>query len=327
MMNSRPTDPPEASPDIAERAAATRAWLDVFGASALEPHGDLLTAVTHEAQRRHWTVRLEIGHAVTGDVELDPEGHLTSREYADVSAALAQIVLTFVRREQDAGMRLCPRRGPPLVYGFPLPATSSGQLGSAEGIQTMFTRLARGYRFEPQGETLSTDGGTLTYRQEAYTLALTVRRIQDRKNFVYTGLLTRHFTDGSTLTHALPVLEKNEYSNRYENRQWRDHAELFIGDIARAAAYVSLPDEDGWSYGHVTRLHAGKGTGFISNVRAERIFFRQDQLTDARWRPEVGSRVRFHCANVMQSQDHRATPYRALNITQVDSHVTLHEFV
>lgn len=328
-MTARPAALPEdPHPALTERAAATRAWLDLFGPSALEPHGDLLTAVTHETQRRRWTVRLDIGSVISGDIELAPDEHMTSRGYTDVTAALTQIVLDFVRMEQDAGMPLYPRRGPPLYFGGPLaPANDhSGQLGHAAGIQAMFARLAKGYRFEPQDETLPPDGGTLTYRKEAYTLDLTARRIQDRRGFVYSGLLTRHFRHGGTLTHALPVLEDNKYSQQFENRHWRDSAVLFVGDVAQAAHYVSLPDENGWSYGRVTQLHAGKGTGFISNVRAEHIYFHQDQLTNTTWRPEVGSRVRFHCANVVQSQVHRVTAYRAPEVTQVDSRVALHEF-
>lgn len=321
-MNAQHPSVPES-----ERAAAQQAWLELFGHTALDPHGDLMTAVTQEIQRRNWKLRLEIGRTVSGDIELNPDTSMVGHECADAVAAAAHIVMDMARTEKELGMPLYPRRGPPLYFRGPLaPSSRSGKPGAA-GIQMMLDRLAKGYGFGQCEETLSEDGGTLTYRKEAYILQVDVKHVQARSNFTYSGQLTRCFRDGSTLRHMLPVLEKNEYAKEVQNRHWRDNPELFLGDLKTAAQYVSLPSEDGWCYGRVKQWHSGDGIGFISNISAERIFFRQKHLIDANWLPEPGSPVRFRCADVKQSQEGRITAYRATDISAVDQQVTLREFV
>ena len=311
---------PALPPALRERAEATAAWLETFGELALDPSGDLLLAVSHELRQRGWSMQLDIGNSVTGKLDIDGDED-DSKTHTDVAAAMAWRLLNAERARRRAAVPALPRRRLSFAGWQSPQQVAAGPHGGAEKVQGLFNRLAKGYGFGPGEGTFTEGGGTRTYRQDGFTLELTAQGEQARpgRRFVYSGLLTRHFSgDAPPLTHALPVGENSQYSGQFENRHWRESTELFAGDLAQAVTYINVPDEDGWAHGHVAKLHAGQGTGFIRNHSAERIRFHQDALTPLDWLPTVDHPVRFRCANVVQSSARRPSAYRALSVAPVD---------
>lgn len=200
------------------------------------------------------------------------------------------------------------------------PQQLAGGPHGGERILTLFDRLAHGYGFNEGSGAFDSGGGTRTYLKDGFTLEMTARGEPGRpgRQFVYEGRLTRHLDHAPPLAHALPVLEYNPHSRRYENRTYRESAERFARDLAEAAVYLSAPDEYGWASARVAELHAGRSTGFLRRHGAERIYFNRHQLTPRSWLPVVDHPVRYRCDNVVQGQWTRVTAYRALEVCPVE---------
>lgn len=312
-----------------ERTEASAAWAKAFANSALTYPPDLLAAARLAAVQRGWELHLSVGQQVVGRVTSGRAQGLSGPKRRDVTAALIEAFLGAVALESELGMPLFPQRGKRIIRLMPgaaereLPKT----VWRAEEAKTLLDTLASRYGFKAERGVITDEGGTVRYRREGYAMDLSASFVPERKHFVFSGIVARIFKNCDPLEHDIPVLEYNEYAERHQNRFYRDHAVLFSDDLANAIKFLSVPTQDGWSYGEIIHFDAGKGFGFISNAQADSIFFRQEQVRMKGWVPLVGDRVRFRCQNVVQQHKKRSSAYRATHISRVDERVAMDEFL
>lgn len=317
--------------DIAadERRAAEAAWALAYAGTTLEQPADLLSAVRLAALERGWRLQLEVGLRVVGRVGVTGKTGLSGPVGVDVTAALVLAFLRAAALERELGMPLFPRRGeqlrrtPPGPVERELPKT----VWRAEEAQTVLDTMAGRYGFTAEHGQITDEGGTVRYRRQGYAMDLNANFVQERRHFVFSGIVARFLEGRGPLEHELPVLEYNEYAERHENRFYRDHAVLFASDLDKALRFLSVLTADGWSYGEIAHYDPGKGYGFITNAQPDSIFFRKEHVRARGWEPQLGDRVRFRCQDVRQEQKKRSSAFRAYNVSPVDERVEMDAFL